>query len=112
MRDTALDRLYRLLPGSIRARDAEEGRPLQALMQLLTRELEHFEGDTDALYDNLFIETCEDWVVPYIGDLVGARPLRPFGEGGGSLRAYVANTSSSGATCPAGRALPWNSSGG
>jgi hypothetical protein len=86
------DRLYALLPGHIRARDHEEGRPLQALMRILARELAVVEGDIDALYDNWFIETCEDWAVPYIGDLVGARPLRPFGEGGGSLRAYVANT--------------------
>ena len=27
------------------------------------------------LYDNAFIETCEPWVVPYIGDLVGTTPL-------------------------------------
>ncbi len=90
MRDTSLDRLYRLLPGHIRASDANEGRQLQALMEILASELEVVEGDIDALYDNWFIETCEDWVVPYIGDLVGARMLRPFGDG--SLRAYVANT--------------------
>jgi hypothetical protein len=90
MRDRTLDRLYRLLPGHIRASDADEGRPLQALMQILASELEVVEGDIDTLYDNWFIETCEDWVVPYIGDLVGARPLREFGDG--ALRAYVANT--------------------
>lgn len=90
MRDAMKDRLYRLLPGHIRAADALEGRPLQALMQILAGELEVVESDLDQLYDNWFIETCEDWVVPYIGDLVGARPLRPFSDG--SLRAYVANT--------------------
>jgi len=61
-------------------------------MRILARELEVVEEDIDYLYDNWFIETCEDWVVPYIGDLVGARRLRPFGDGGGALRAYVANT--------------------
>lgn len=90
MRDRSRDRLYRLLPGHIRALDADEGRPLQALMQILAGELEVVEQDIDTLYDNWFIETCEDWVVPYLGDLVGARALREFGEG--SLRAYVANT--------------------
>ncbi len=90
MRNSAIDRLYRLLPGYITARDADEGRPLLALMQILTRELELVERDIDALYDNWFIETCEDWAVSYIGDLVGARTLREFGEG--SLRAHVANT--------------------
>ncbi|TIV30757.1 MAG: hypothetical protein E5V99_16645, partial [Mesorhizobium sp.] len=90
MRNSAIDRLYQLLPGYITARDADEGRPLLALMQILTRELELVERDTDQLYDNWFIETCENWAVSYIGDLVGARALREFGEG--SLRAYVANT--------------------
>jgi hypothetical protein len=61
-------------------------------MRVLTRELEVVEADIDYLYDNWFIETCEDWVVPYIGDLVGARRLRSFGDDGGALRAYVANT--------------------
>ncbi|WP_117190420.1 hypothetical protein [Rhizobium terrae] len=90
MRDRSRERLYRLLPDHLRALDAKEGRPLQALMQILAGELEVVEQDIDILYDNWFIETCEDWVVPYIGDLVGARGLRSFGEG--SLRAYVANT--------------------
>lgn len=90
MRDTAIDRVYRLLPEYIRARDADEGRPLQALMQVMTRELEVVERDMDILYDNWFIETCEDWAVQYIGDLVGTRVLRGFGQG--TLRAYVANT--------------------
>jgi hypothetical protein len=90
MRDASLDRLYRLLPGHLLALDATEGRPLQALMQIFARELEIVEGDAEALYDNWFIETCEDWAATYLGDLVGARALRPFGKG--SLRAYVANT--------------------
>ncbi len=92
MRERSKDRLYTLLPGHHRARDAEERRPLQALMRLLAEELEIVEADVDALYDNCFIETCEPWAIPYIGDLVGARPLRPFGEDGGGLRAHVANT--------------------
>jgi hypothetical protein len=92
MSERSPDRLYLLLPGHLRARDHVEGRPLQALLRIVTRELDVVEDDIQTLYENWFIETCEDWVVPYIGDLVGARPLRPFGEGGGSLRAYVANT--------------------
>jgi hypothetical protein len=90
LRDLSPDRLYRLLPGHMRALDVGEGRALQALMRVFGRELDLVETDIEALYDDLFIETCEPWVVPYIGDLVGARALREFG--GGSLRAYVANT--------------------
>ena len=90
MRDRSQDRLYDLLPGHHRARDAAEGRPLQALMRLLTEELNVVEDDLDQLYDNWFIETCEPWAIPYVGALVGARQLRPFGETGGALRAHVA----------------------
>jgi hypothetical protein len=92
MPERVQDRLFRLLPGHHRALDAAGGAPLQALMRLLTAELDVVEGDLDQLYDNWFIETCEPWVIPYIGDLVGARRLRPFGGDGGGLRAHVANT--------------------
>ena len=124
MRDHSLERLYRLLPGHIRAIDAAEGRPLQALMQLFARELEIVEGDTDALYDNWFIETCEDWAVPYIGELVGARALRPFGGGlaarlcrqharlSPGAKARSPRSSRSRATSPAGPALRSSSSAG
>lgn len=92
MRNRDLDRLFELLPAHVRAADSGEGGPLRALMALMAEELELVESDVDGLYLDWFIETCDDWVVPYIGDLVGARPLRPFGEGRGRLRAHVANT--------------------
>lgn len=92
MPDPSPDRLFRLLPGHHRALDATGGAPLQALMRLLAAELDVVEADLGQLYDNWFIETCEPWAIPYIGDLVDARRLRPFGEDGGALRAHVANT--------------------
>src|SRR6185436_6834459 len=42
-------------------------------------------------YDDWFIETCEEWVVPYIGDLVGVRGLLPDTGGPFSQRGRVAN---------------------
>ncbi|MFZ7090755.1 hypothetical protein [Primorskyibacter sp. 2E233] len=84
--------LFARLPGHFRIRDAEVGDPLQALMGLLGDELKIIEQDLDQLYDNWFIETCEPWVLPYIADLVGARPMRDIGEEqAGLLRAYIAN---------------------
>ena len=38
------------------------------------------------------METCAEWVVPYIGDLLGARGLLAAGEGPFSQRSRVANT--------------------
>ena len=55
-------------------------------------ELERIEADIARLYDNWFIETCDEWVVPYIGDLLGVRPIRAIESAGVSARAYVANT--------------------
>jgi hypothetical protein len=84
--------LIELLPQHLRNRDAEGGRALEALMGLLGEELAIVERDLDQLYDNWFIESCESWVVPYIGALIGARPMRSFGAGEVGLRSYVANT--------------------
>ena len=84
--------LYALLPAVYRIRDAEQGYPLQALFEIFAREGKIVEDDIRRLYDNWFIETCDEWVVPYIGDLLGVRPIRPIESAGVSARAYVANT--------------------
>lgn len=86
------ERLYQLLPVIHRLRDTERGAPLRALLAVIESELEAVEADTARLYDNWFIETCDEWTVPYIGDLLGARPIRPVPSAGVSTRAWVANT--------------------
>ena len=86
------ERLYKLLPAVLRLRDTAQGEPLRALLAVIEDELERVEADTATLYDNWFIETCEEWVVPYIGELLGVRPVRPIESAGVSARAYVANT--------------------
>ncbi|WP_062290914.1 hypothetical protein [Nostoc piscinale] len=90
MNPNVSDRLYNLLPAIYRIRDSEpsQGQALRALMALIESQLLDIEADIDQLYDNAFIETCEDWVVPYIGDLLAVRPLQNFD----SQRSYVANT--------------------
>jgi hypothetical protein len=67
------DRLYELLPVIYRQRDAEVGEPLRQLLGLIADQVDLIEGDITHLYENWFIETCDDWVVPYIGDLIGDR---------------------------------------
>ena len=87
------DRLYNLLPAIHRIRDAGRGEPLRALMAVIETEFQRIEEDVDGLYDNWFIETCDEWVVPYIGDLLGVQALYPVGsEGTYSQRPFVANT--------------------
>jgi hypothetical protein len=86
------ERLYKLLPALYRIRDADQGEPLRALLAVIEGEFERIEADTAELYDNWFIETCDEWVVPYIGDLLGTRPIRAVESADVSARAYVANT--------------------
>lgn len=69
------DRLYELLPVVHRVRDAAEGHPLRALLRVIGEQVAVVEDDIARLYDNWFIETCEDWAVPYLGDLIGHAPV-------------------------------------
>lgn len=88
------DTLYRLLPAIHRIRDAEQSPPdvLKALLSAIADEFAVLEENLDQLYDDLFIETCADWVIPYIGDLIGYEPLHSLGEARGLARAEVAHT--------------------
>jgi len=92
MHDRGRADLFQRLPSHFRTRDAEEGRALEALMAVFGEELQILERDIDQLYDDWFVETCEPWALPYIAQLVGARPMREIGaDQAGLLRAYVAN---------------------
>jgi hypothetical protein len=84
--------LYALLPAIYRTRDAANGLPLQALMQVVAEQAGILEENIQQLYDDEFIETCADWVIPYIGDLVGATPVYEIDAAASGRRAEVANT--------------------
>lgn len=67
--------------------------PLKALFAILAEQVAVLEEDLAQLYDDQFIETCAEWVVPYIGDLVGTRGLFYYPNAKKlSRRAQVANT--------------------
>jgi hypothetical protein len=83
---------YELLPVIHRIRDAERGHPLRALLELVEVELARMTEEVDRLHDGWFIETCPEWLVPYLGDLVGVTGLHPLPGGVASQRAFVANT--------------------
>ena len=84
--------LFNLLPAIYRVRDAEQDGPLQALMAVLAEQVSALEENLAQLYDDQFIETAADWVVPYIGDLIGYRGLYGVTPELTSPRAEVANT--------------------
>jgi hypothetical protein len=85
------ERLYHLLPAIYRQRDVAQREPLRALLALIEDDLRRLEADIDGLYDNWFIETCDEWAVPYIGDLLGIRGVGSSTSQVVSQRAYVAN---------------------
>ena len=69
------DKLYNLMPAVYRERDALEGEPLRALLAIIEQQADILDADIRRLWDNFFIELCDPWVIPYIGDLVGTVPL-------------------------------------
>lgn len=88
---TGRERLYSLLPAVLRRRDALQGEPLRALLAILETELTRIEQETETTWDDWFVETCEEWLVPYIGQALGVRGMRSLSATGFSQRAYVAN---------------------
>lgn len=84
------DRLYELLPTVLRQRDADRGEPLRALLQVIAEQVGVLEDDLTRQYANWFIETCDDWVVPYIGALIGySAPPQAADAGRAALLASV-----------------------
>jgi hypothetical protein len=86
------DEMYELLPAVYRQRDAEVGGPLRALLAIIAKQAQVVENDITGLYNNWFIETCDPWVVPYIGDLLDVGVLHSVSQATRSQRARVANT--------------------
>ncbi len=83
--------LYQRLPEIYRIRDEEQRPPyqLRSYLALVEDVFGEIHKNIEALYEDLFIETAEDWVIPYIGDLLGVSHLSgdPW-----TLRADVAST--------------------
>src|SRR5690349_17130652 len=83
--------LFERLPEIDRIKDAEQFPPnqLRDYLALVEEAFSTINENIEALYHDLFIETCDDWVIPYIGDLLGTSHLK--GESW-TLRADVADT--------------------
>lgn len=75
--------LYDRLPEIYREKDAgvldEKGQPLyplKAYLEIFEDIFSAIHANIESLYHDLFIETCAEWVIPYIGDLLGVSHLR------------------------------------
>jgi len=83
--------LYERLPEIHRIRDGELNPPdqLRSYLRLVEEAFGAVHENIESLYHDLFVETADDWVVPYIGDLMGTSHLSgvPW-----TIRADVADT--------------------
>jgi hypothetical protein len=66
--------------------------PLQSLLMVIQEQLKVLACDLDQLYDDQFIETCAQWVIPYIGDLIGYQSITGIAPSVDDPRSEVANT--------------------
>ncbi len=90
---SASDRVMALLPSMYRIADAQPTTAdgyLHTLMGLIGEQVAELEDDLAVMYDDLFIETCAPWAVPYIGELVGVLPAREIDGDSLTTRAQVA----------------------
>lgn len=83
--------LYDRLPAIYRIRDAEQSpaHQLRAYLAAVEAAFGALHADIAQLYEDLFIDTCDDWVIPYIADLLGTSHLKGDAR---TLRADVADT--------------------
>ena len=87
------DKLWNLLPAVYRALDTDQFGAKGSLREMVNRigaQAAVLRRSIDRMWDDQSIETCDDWVIPYIGELLGTRlvsSLDPRGQ-----RLDVANT--------------------
>jgi len=70
------NKLWQLLPAAYRVQDATASGvpgPLQELLNRIGAQTATLRRSIDRLGENQSIETCDDWVIPYIGDLLATR---------------------------------------
>ena len=69
------ERLWQLLPAVYRTADTDSfdaPGPLRELLNRIGTQVAVVRRSMDRLWADQSIETCDDWVIPYIGDLLGA----------------------------------------
>ncbi|MGD9534378.1 MAG: hypothetical protein AB7V56_11495 [Candidatus Nitrosocosmicus sp.] len=66
--------------------------PLESLVDIISKEIGLVQDDIFDLYENQSIETCDEWVAPYIGDVIGSTYLSNTKDLPISRKSYIANT--------------------
>ncbi len=83
--------LFQRLPEIYHIKDAEQSPPhqLRAYLDIMDEINAAMADNIEALYHDFFIESCDDWVIPYIADLLGVSHLSGDPH---DLRADIAHT--------------------
>ena len=87
------ERLWLMLPAVYRTADADASGghgPLRELVNRIGAQVAAARRGIDRLWADQSIETCDDWVIPYIGDLLGTNLVGNLGAS--AQRLDVANT--------------------
>src|SRR5262245_34498073 len=86
------EKLWELVPSHHKHEDGVAERPgtLRAFIELIAEQAALLRRSNDRLWDDAFIDLCDDWAVPYIGDLVATRMVSALNKRG--RRVDVAKT--------------------
>jgi hypothetical protein len=86
------EKIWEWIPPVYRHEDgiAEDPEVLRSLVEVLALQAAIARRSTDRLWEDQFIDFCDDWAVPYIGDLVGTRLVNALSRRG--RRVDVAKT--------------------
>jgi hypothetical protein len=71
------EKLWQLVPEVYRTEDGQGQGPgaLRDIVRTIAEQAAVSRRSIDRLWEDQHIETCDDWAVPYIGDLLSSRPV-------------------------------------
>ena len=71
------EKIWQMIPPYYRDEDGLAANPgvLRALIEIIASQAAHVRRSQDRVWEDQFIELCQDWAVPYIGALVATRML-------------------------------------
>lgn len=86
------EKIWEMIPAIYRHEDglAENPDVLRALVEIIAEQAALLRRSQDRLWEDQFIERCDEWAVPYIGDLLGTRLISALNKRG--RRVDVAKT--------------------
>jgi hypothetical protein len=69
------EKIWEWIPATYRHEDglADPPHVLRGIVEILARQAAIARRTSDRLWEDQFIQTCDDWAVPYIGNLLGTR---------------------------------------